>query len=107
MSEREPLVIEGSLRDCGDGCECAWLTLGGVMLDDLLPETQRLDSETQCATIAVELGREKPYSRQVGEVKIHNVPSWELERDRGRRHDFVFRDWGKVRVTIEWLEEVE
>jgi len=105
VSKREPLIVEGPLRECGDGCECSWLTLNGVMLDALLPETPWLNSDSQCATIAVEWGHGVPHRRHVGEVEIHDVPRWDLERRRGHEYDHVFRDWGRVRVTIEWIEE--
>lgn len=105
MNTREPLIVEGPLRECGDGFECSWLTLDGADIRDLLPDVPSLDSDSQCATIDVERRDEPPYQRHVGEVQIHDVPSWELPARRWPQCAYVSHDWGRVRVTIEWLEE--
>lgn len=96
-------TFEGRLLECGDGYEDSWLTVGNTILEHLLPAGLSYDTEQSCATIErTPLGP----ADYTGEPVLHNVPRWDWERPiDSPRCDFVFRDWGNVRITIEYLDD--
>lgn len=93
---KERIVLEGRLRYVGDGYESAWLALDGGALTDKLPGVHCREWVAD-PTAPVAKTTSKQERESLGCIK-----------DGSGRWCYamaLFADWGRVRITIEPLEE--
>ena len=75
------LVFEGHLCMAGDGYECSYLLLDGEFLDRLL----------------------EPHGTKVPNIEVKRLPGAKENADM--YFDRLQHDYGKVRITVEFLSE--
>ena len=104
MSEK--IIVEGELYSAGDGYECGWLTLAGRQIEDWLPPLKKFPQQT---TTLVRTEYADDTRQHVGEPLRFDCPRWQLpdgtRQVLGGDYEELFGTWGKVRVTIEFLND--
>lgn len=117
---REPLVIEGRLRNWGDGCEWSGLSVGDVDLEDAITEMwKRLPATEQQPLYTTgpwgdSVGMDNWLTMSIEERdQLRAAIDWgDKDIENSEVHQkylgymwMLLADYGRVRLTIEWLEE--